>query len=42
VLVDLAENELGLHRISVPPRFKGSILQVMTATPEPEKGPRIS
>jgi homocitrate synthase len=42
VLVDLAENEFGLHRISVPPRFKGSILQVMTATPEPEKGPRIS
>ncbi len=42
VLLDLVENEFGLHRISVPQRFKDSILQVMTTSPQPEKGPRIN
>lgn len=29
-LVDLAENEFGLTRVSAPPRFKDSIVQMMT------------
>jgi homocitrate synthase len=32
VLVELAENEFGLHRISVPQRFQNSIYQAMTPT----------
>lgn len=42
VLLDLAENEFGLHHISVPERFKDSILQVMTTSTRAEKGPRIN
>ncbi len=32
MLVDLAENEFGLQRIAHPPRFKDSIVQMMSAT----------
>jgi homocitrate synthase len=36
ILVDLAENEFGLSRLAVPSRFQDSIVQVMTATSEPD------
>lgn len=34
ILIDLAENEFGLGRISVPRPFKDSIVQVMTPSPK--------
>jgi homocitrate synthase len=36
VLVELAENEFGLNRISMPERFKDSIVQVMTPSEKVE------
>jgi len=34
ILLELAEHEFGLHRISVPKRFKDSIVQIMTPSAE--------